>query len=370
MKIDLVELRHLRMELLSPFQTSFGVMRERDVLLVAVVAEGRTGWGECPAANDPFYSPETPDTAHLILERYLAPALLEGRLSGLAETFHDECEFLRGHSMAKAAMEAALWDLEAQRRGVPLHELLGGTQIVIQTGVSVGIQPSVDHLVQAVGRYVDLGYRRIKIKIRPGWDIEPVGAVAKAFPDAALMVDANAAYSPSDIKVLEALDELGLMMIEQPFAHDDLVDHARLQKRIATPVCLDESADSLSAVRAALELGACRLVNIKQARVGGLSQAIRIHDLCRDAGVPVWAGGMLETGIGRALNIALATLENFTIPGDISASRRYWHEDIIEPEVEVSADGTIAVGTAPGLSYKPRLDRIECLTERLVQMRA
>jgi len=367
---ELVELRRLRMPLVHPFETSFGVQHERNVLLAAVSAGGLQGWGECTAGDDPFYSAETPETAWYVLRDYLVPALLEGRISGDPATFADESGFVRGHRMAKATLEAALWHLEALRRDEPLHRLLGGTRSEIATGVSIGIQPTLQGLLERVAEFADRGYRRVKIKIKPGWDANAVAAVRERFPRLPLMVDANCAYSLERADSLEALDRFDLMMIEQPLAAGDLVDHAALQRRLRTPVCLDESIESLADARAALELAACRVVNIKQGRVGGLTRAIGIHDLCREAGVPVWPGGMLETGIGRALNIALATLDNFSLPGDISGSDRYWAEDIIDPPVTVSGEGTIAVPEGPGLGFEPNAARIEKLTSDYLRIRA
>lgn len=361
--VERVELRELEMELVAPFETSFGVQTKRRVLLVTVYADGLVGWGECTAGEDPFYSYETSAGCRQVLERYLVPALLEGRISGDPYRFYAESDFIRGNHMARAALETALWYLESLRRGVPLHQLFSGARTELFTGVSVGIQPSLDTLVDVVGRYIADGYRRIKIKIKPGWDVEPVARLKDAYPNMPLMVDANGAYSPGETGALEALDGYGLMMIEQPFHYADLVDHAALQQRLRTPICLDESIAGLAHARSALALGACRIINIKQGRVGGAGQAMAIHDLCAGHGIPVWAGGMLETGIGRALNIALATKENFSIPGDISASNRYWHRDIIEPEVVVTQDGTIAVPTKPGLGYEPVLSEIERLTK-------
>jgi O-succinylbenzoate synthase len=357
-----VQIRMLEMELVSPFETSFGAQDSRDVLLLTVKQNGLTGWGECTAHDDPIYSAETPIMANYILEAYLIPALLEGTISGDPRKFHQEAAFIRGNNMAKATLEAALWDLEAKKQGQPLAKLFGGSREEVFTGVSVGIQPSIEKLVEVVGGYIDDGYRRIKIKIKHGWDLLPVAALKKAYPDMPLMVDANCAYTMADLPMLKEMDKFGLMMIEQPFHYEDLVDHAKLQSEISTAVCIDESAHSVKNVETALALGSCKLVNIKQGRLGGPSQAMQVHDICQAAGIGVWAGGMLETGIGRALNIALASKENFTIPGDISASNRYWHKDIIVPEVEVSKNGSIIMPTGPGLGYEPDLAHIDKLT--------
>ena len=362
MAIESVQTRMMEMTLVSPFETSFGVQDSRDVLLLTVHEAGVVGWGECTAGEDPIYSAETPIMATYILEAYLIPALFDGIISGDPRKFHQEAAFIRGNNMAKATMEAALWDLEAKKQGVHLSKLFGGTREVLFTGVSVGIQPSIEKLVEVVGGYIDDGYRRIKIKIKHGWDLEPVAALKKAYPDIPLMVDANCAYTLEDLPMLKEMDQYGLMMIEQPFHYEDVVDHAKLQQQLETPICLDESAQSVKNVETALALGSCKLVNIKQGRLGGPSQAMAVHDICQQAGIGVWAGGMLETGIGRALNIALASKENFIIPGDISASSRYWHKDIISPEVVVSKDGSIDLPTAAGIGYEPDLAHIEKIT--------
>jgi O-succinylbenzoate synthase len=367
MKIDLVEMRLLEMKLVRPFETSFGSQTGRRVVLVAVHSEGLQGWGECVAGDEPFYSYETPETAWYVLKDFVIPALLGGKITGKPARFFTESGFVRGHHMARAAVEAALWDLQARKQGLPLHKLFRGERTKLPTGVSIGIQPTFEELLERIGEFHSLGYRRIKIKIKPGWDVDVVRGIRERYPDLPLMVDANSAYKPADAERLAELDRFGLMMIEQPLAHDDLVEHAQLQRRLKTPICLDESIVSLAALRAALALGSCRIVNVKQGRVGGPTQAIGIHDACREAGVPVWCGGMLETGIGRTLNIALATLENFILPGDISASSRYWREDIIDPPVTVDADGTLQAPSGPGLGYEPNIGRIEkATTEKLL----
>ena len=368
--IDLIEMRVLHMPLVRPFETSFGRQHSRDVLLITVHDGGVQGWGECVAGDDPFYSSETTETAWYVLKEFLIPALVDGRISGEPESFHREASFVRGHAMARAALEAALWDLEAKRRGVPLYKLFGGGQMRLQTGISLGIQPQVSDLLELIREYSTVGYRRIKVKIKPGWDVEVVAEIRREFPGLPLMVDANCAYSIDDADHLKKFDEFRLMMIEQPFSYEDVVDHARLQARLATPVCLDESIKSIGILRAAISLGSCGIVNIKQGRVGGPANAIAVHDLCRESGIPVWCGGMLETGIGRALNIHLATLENFSIPGDISASDRYWEEDIIDPPVTLDADGHITVPQGSGIGYEPKIKRIEELTQKYEAFRA
>ncbi|HUX07508.1 MAG TPA: o-succinylbenzoate synthase [Acidobacteriota bacterium] len=361
--IDRVELRTIHMKLVHPFETSFGRQYTRDVLLVAVHEDGVQGWGESVAGDDPFYSSETTETAWYVLKEFLIPALLEGRISGEAGSFYSESAFVRGHNMARAGLEAALWDLKGRKEGVPLYKLFGGERTHLPTGISLGIEPRVEDLLALIGKYKQEGYQRIKIKIKHGWDVDVVARIREELPDVPLMVDANCAYSIEDADHLARFDEHKLMMIEQPFSYEDITDHAKLQRRISTPVCLDESIKSVGILRAAIELGSCRIVNIKQGRVGGPTAAIRVHDLCRDHGIPVWCGGMLESGIGRLLNIHLASLENFTIPGDISASDRYWEEDIIDPPVVLEPGGRISVPQGPGIGHelKPRL--IEKLTE-------
>ena len=353
------------MDLIRPFETSFGQQISRDLVLVSVDEDGVRGWGECVAGDDPFYSDETPVTAWYVLEKYLIPALLEGRISGGARAFHKEAAFVRGHSMARAALEAALWDLEGKKQGVPLYKLFGGKRMRLPTGISLGIQPTVGDLIELIGKYSEAGYQRIKIKIKPGWDVDVVAQIRKRYPGLPLMVDANCAYTIDDADHLKGFDEHRLMMIEQPFSYEDVVDHSRLQARLATPVCLDESIKSVGILRAALSIGACGIVNIKQGRVGGPALAMQVHDICRDSGIPVWCGGMLETGIGRALNIHLSTLDNFSIPGDISASDRYWREDIIDPPVTLNPDGTLDVPQGPGIGYEPNLARIDARTRHV-----
>ena len=363
MRVTKLTLREIHLPLLSPFQTSFGISDLRRILLVEVEAGGQTGWGECVAGEEPTYSYETVETAWHILRDHIWPRLSTVELSS-AQKIYDYLAFIRGHDMAKAAVESALWDAEAKSLGIPLWKHLGGTHQEIACGVSIGIQPNIETLLDKVHMELSAGYQRIKIKIQPGWDLQPVEAVRERWPRIRLMVDANAAYSLEDSAHLKRLDAFYLIMIEQPLGWDDVHDHARLQKMIDTPICLDESIHSGHDARIALSLGACRIINIKLGRVGGLTSAKRIHDVCRAAGVPVWCGGMLESGIGRAQNIALSTLPNFVLPGDVAASKRYWAEDIITPEVEVTPRGTIKVLEGPGIGYVPRLDRIEALTKK------
>ncbi|MBZ5702091.1 MAG: o-succinylbenzoate synthase [Acidobacteriia bacterium] len=363
MKVREITLRELPMKLVAPFQTSMGVTTVRRIMLLEAAVDGVTGWGECVAGEDPSYSPETVETAWHILRDHLWP-LLRGREFSSASEVWDLLARVRGHNMAKGALEAALWDAEAKLRGLPLAKLLGGTREEIACGVSIGIKPTLDELVAAVRKEVAAGYQRVKIKIQPGWDLAPVQRLRQEFPKIRLMVDANSAYRLSDLPLLQQLEGFYLMMIEQPLGWDDLYSHVALQKMLQTPICLDECIHTEEQARAALALGACKIINIKLGRVGGFTPAKRIHDLCQQHGVPVWCGGMLESGIGRAHNIALSTLPNFSLPGDITASRRYWLEDIIDPEVTVSPQGTIRVPTAPGIGFAPRRDLIEKLTVR------
>lgn len=356
-------MRELPLQLKEFFEISSGGIQARRIVLLTLEADGVEGWSECVAAEAPGYSYETTDTAWHMLTRWLLPALMELEADD-ARTL-TPAPWVRGHRMARAAVEMALWDLESKRRNVALRELLGGVAEAVPVGVSIGIQRTDADLIAKVGRYLADGYRRIKLKIKPGRDLEMLRTVRDHFPEAPIMADANSAYAlPADLERLAAMDELGLMMIEQPLSHDDLLDHAALQRRIETPVCLDESIRSHRDVRLALHLGSGRIVNIKPGRVGGLASSLAIHDACRDAGWPVWCGGMLESGIGRAHNVALATLPGFTLPGDISNSSRYWAEDIVFPEFEM-VDGLMPIPDGPGIGVTPRKDRIEHLTTRM-----
>jgi o-succinylbenzoate synthase len=363
MRIGKIILREIRMPLVSPFETSFGRTSVRRILLVEVDVEGVSGWGECVAGEGPFYSPETVETAWHVLRDFLWPAV-RGRELGAAAQIEGMLAGVRGHNMAKGALEAAAWDAEARRKGMPLWKLLGGERREIPCGVSIGLKENDDELERQVEKELAAGYQRIKIKIKPGRDVQPVARLRKQFPRIKLMVDANSAYELSDLPLLQQLDAYYLMMIEQPLGWDDIWSHAELQRKLKTPICLDECIHSEEHARAAIALGACGIINIKLGRVGGYSAARRIHDLCREKGIPVWCGGMLESGIGRAHNIALSTLANFTLPGDVTASRRYWTEDVVEPEVTVSAQGVISVPGGPGIGYEPRRERIESLTVR------
>ncbi len=363
MRLRKITLREIHLRLLSPFETSFGKSDLRRILLLEADMDGTIGWGESTAGENPFYSYETVETAWLILRDYLWP-LLKGKEIGAASDVWDLLAPVRGHNMAKAALETAIWDAEAKRKDLPLAKLLGGTRDEIPCGVSIGIQPTIPALIAKVEEALSAGYQRIKIKIKPGLDIAPVRALRERFPSIRLMADANSAYRLEDAPLLKQLDAFYLIMIEQPLGWDDIFSHAKLQRQIETPICLDECIHDIEHARAAIEIQACKIINIKLGRVGGHTSARRIHDLCQTHSIPVWCGGMLESGIGRAHNIAMSSLPNFSLPGDVSASRRYWAEDVIDPEVAVTPQGTIHVPSAPGIGYQPRLDRIELLTQR------
>jgi O-succinylbenzoate synthase len=363
--IDLrgIELRVVSLPLVRPFRTSFGEESVKEAILVRVETSDGPGWGECAAAPAPRYSEEFNESAWIVLRDHVAPTLLEARRMD-AWGMREALGWIRGHRMAKAAVEMAILDAWLRPEGRSLASFLGAERDRVECGVSVGIPSSIDALLEQVEVYVREGYRRIKLKIEPGWDAEPVATVRKAFPDVPLSVDANGAYSLADVPLFESLDTLDLLMIEQPLSHEDLVDHAMLQRRIDTPVCLDESIRSAADARTAIDLGACRVINVKAGRVGGLVEATAVHDVARERGIPVWCGGMLETGVGRAANLALAALPGFTLPGDTSASDRYFVDDITEPFV-LEADGTMAVPTGSGLGVDPRPDRLEACTVRV-----
>jgi O-succinylbenzoate synthase len=359
-----VELREIHLALLYPFETSFGRTTERHIILVRVEdAGGGEGWGECVADENPYYSEEWTESAWAVIDRFLAPTLIGAR-NVSAERVSDLFAPVRGNRMAKAALETACWDLEARERGLPLWRLLGGASREIPCGVSIGLQPSIEELLARIERELASGYQRIKIKIKPGSDIKLVEAVRKKWPALPLMVDANSAYTLHDAPMLRDLDRFDLMMIEQPLAHDDIAQHAKLQSQLTTPICLDESIRSADDAILAMDLGACRIINIKLGRVGGLTEARKVEEVCRARGVAVWCGGMLEAGIGRAHNIALSTLQGFVLPGDVSASSRYWEEDIIDPPVTVTSRGTILPPTGPGIGFEVKRDRIDRLTVR------
>jgi o-succinylbenzoate synthase len=348
MKIDSITLHHLSMPLVAPFETSFGRETDRECVLVEIKSEGLTGYGECVATRDPGYNYETTGTAIHILKDFIAPLVLDRDVKDAAD-FQNLVSGIRGHYLAKAGVEMALWDLLGKCQNKSMRELLGGVREKVEVGVSVGIQESAQSLVKTVGEYVSQGYARIKIKIKPGRDIGDASAVRKEFPNIRLQVDANSAYSLDDVQILKPLDKLNLLLIEQPLFEDDIWDHHKMQEQFETPICLDESIVSPRHARYAIEMNACRVINIKAGRLGGLSQAVMVHDLCREVSMPVWCGGMLETGIGRASNVALASLPNFVLPGDISASDRYYARDITNERFVLNSDSTIDVPCGAGL---------------------
>jgi o-succinylbenzoate synthase len=368
MNIDAIFLRELNLPLVRPFQTSFGITKDRRVVLAEVHSEGLIGWGECTAGEHPHFSEESVDSCWQVITEELGPMLAATspenggevpRIFGL----------VRGNRMAKAALENAIWDLEAQRKGISLSQLLGGVREKIPCGVSIGIQSSIPELLDVIGREVAAGYQRIKLKCKPGWDVEVFERVRGRFPDITLSCDANSAYRLKDADHLASFDNFDLLMVEQPLWYDDFYYHSMLQKRLNTAICLDESIRNRRDALAAIEMESCRIINIKLGRVGGFSEAVAVHNAAMERGIPVWCGGMLESGIGRSHNIALSTLENFMLPGDVSASKRYWAEDIIEPEVTVSPAGEIAISDAPGRGYAVRTDLVERLTVRKHEIR-
>jgi O-succinylbenzoate synthase len=355
--------------MIRPFETSFGVTRDRRILLAEIRSEGLTGWGECTAGERPFFSGESTDSAWQVILNELGPMLAaESPEHGgqCPRIFHK----VRGNSMAKATLENAIWDLEAQREGIPLAQLLGGVRETVACGVSLGIQSSIPELMSMVERELAAGYQRIKLKCKPGWDVEVFEQVRSRYPEIMLSCDANSAYRLRDSDHITTFDEFDLLMIEQPLWHDDFYYHSMLQKRLNTPICLDESIHNRRDALAAIEMESCKIINIKLGRVGGFSEAIAVHNAAQERGIPVWCGGMLESGIGRAHNIALSSLENFTLPGDVSASARYWAEDIVEPEIMVTSAGEIEIPDTPGRGYEVRADLIERLTVRREDIRA
>ncbi len=363
MRIESIRLRELRMRLKAPFETSFGVTHDRRILLAEVVADGTVGWGEVTTVESPTYNAETTDTAWHVISDFIAPILVDKDVP-TATAVPAVLSAIRGHQMAKAGVENAIWDIEAQQKQIPLARLLGGTLAEIACGVSLGIRETPDSLVKKVEDELRAGYQRIKLKIKPGKDLAFVAAVREQFPAILLSVDANSAYRLSDVDHLKRFDQLQLLMIEQPLEWDDIFSHAKLQPQIRTAICLDECIQNSGHANAAIQLGACRIINIKLGRVGGHTSAREVHDVCLKNSIPVWCGGMLESGIGRAHNIAMSTLPGFTLPGDVSASKRYWNHDIIDPEVEVSPKGTIRVPDTPGLGYSVDREFIDRLTVR------
>jgi O-succinylbenzoate synthase len=348
--IESVELREIQLPLVEYFETSLGRTYTRRIILLCVMTRDAVGYGECTAEEEPLYNGETTDTAWHILSDFAIPHLIGKELDHPSEV-DKILSPIRENRMAKATLETALWDLEARRRKVSLVKLLGGTRKHIACGVSIGIQATVQDLMNKVTKEVEAGYRRVKIKIKPGWEVEPIRQIQREFPDLPLMADANSAFGLADMPLFRELDRYGLMMIEQPLAHDDIVDHAILQKEIETPICLDESIRTAEDTRKAVEMGSCRIINVKLGRVGGFSEALKIHDYCAQHEIPLWCGGMLESGVGRAHNIALSSLPGFTLPGDVSASKRYFSVDTIDPPVTVSSEGTIHIPTKQGIGF-------------------
>jgi O-succinylbenzoate synthase len=367
MKIENIELRHIKMELVSPFTTSMGTEYDEEHIIVRIDGEGLTGWGECVAEGTPFYSYETVTTAWHILQDFLIPSILGKNILNVDQAIHAYSK-VRGHMMAKAGLEAALWDLFAKSKNISLSKLLGGTREKIDVGVSIGIQSSSVELINKVEGYLNEGYKRIKIKISPGNDIQFIEALRKEFPDILLQVDANSAYSLEQIDLIKQMDDFNLLLIEQPLGYEDIYDHSKLQRVLKTPICLDESIHSLDDTHAAIELDSCRVINIKPGRVGGFTESILIHDYCSSKNIPVWHGGMLESGIGRAGNVALASLPNFTLPGDISASKRYYKQDIVEPEFLVNKDGTMDVPSGVGIGVEVNLNLLEKVTVKKISL--
>ena len=369
MRMDRLELRHTKMILVTPFVTSMGTEYDEQHIMVRVDAEGVTGWGECVAEETPFYSYETVPTAWHILNDFLIPAVLGKDISSVEEAIASYAK-VRGHMMAKAGLEAALYDAFAKSKGISLSKMLGGTQEKINVGVSLGISDTVPDLLHVMEKYMKEGYQRIKIKIAPGRDLQFIDALRREYPGMLLQVDANSAYTLDHLPVFKEMDKYNLSLIEQPLGYDDIFDHAKLQREIKTDLCLDESIHSLGDTRAAIEMKSCRIINIKPGRVGGYTESIKIHDYCAGMNIPVWHGGMLESGIGRAGNVALASLPNFTLPSDLSPNRKYYTEDIVETLFELNSDGTITVPTGPGIGVEVNLKALEKYTVRKCEQKA
>ena len=363
MRIDQIEMRELAMRLRFRFETSFGVEQDRRILLVTVRGGGGEGVAECVAGEYPGYAYETRDTAWSVIRDFIAPTVL-GREYATPHQLLRDLGHVRGHNMAVAAVEMAFWDLQAKALGAPLWHLLGGVRTAVPVGVSIGIQPSLDDTVEQARAHLEQGYARVKLKIKPGWDVAPVRAVREAFPEADLTVDANSAYRLVDTRILRDLDQFGLAYIEQPLAHDDLIDHAALQAQLTTAICLDESIHSAEDARKGLQIGAGRVINVKVGRVRGYAAARRLHDVAVAFGAPVWCGGMLESGVGRAHNLHVSTLEGFVLPGDTSSASRYWDEDLVEPLLEAH-DGVQQVPEGDGIGVRLKTDLVERLTRRV-----
>lgn len=363
MQIDAIDQVHIRMRLKHPFQTSFGTQTDVDKILIAVRSDGVTGWGESPTSSTPGYSYETVHTAWHIQRDYLIPLLLASTITG-ADDVGRVLRPVRGHPMAKAAIEAAVRDAQAQQAGTSVAAMLGATRDRVPVGVSVGVQPTEDALIERVERFLGEGYARIKVKIKPGWDVAPIARLREAFPEATFMADANSAYTLADRRIFTILDAYDLLMIEQPLAHNDLIDHADLQRELATPLCLDESITSVGRLREAVAMGSGRVINLKPGRVGGWAESVRIHDVCVDHNLDLWVGGMLESGVGRAHNLALAALPGVTLPGDISATARYWHEDIVDHDFTLNPGGTMSLPKGPGIGVQVVPAALERVTVR------
>lgn len=369
LRIEEIGIRHVKMRLKSPFQTSFGVEFDRDCVILCVRSEGIEGWGECVASTYPGYNYETAGTAWHILSDFFIPALFGDAISDI-QNFRDQIAHYRGHNLARAGLEMALWDWLGKARGESLARMLGGVKERVPVGVSIGLQENESALLETVSDYVSQGYQRVKLKIKPGKDASVVQPVRDAYPELMIQVDANSAYSISDVPIFQAMEGLNLVLIEQPLAEDDIIDHCELQAQLKTAVCLDESILCLRHAQQAIRLGACRIINIKPGRVGGIDEAVKIHDFCQIEDIPVWCGGMLETNIGRASNLGLASLPGFTLPGDISASDRYYANDIAEPSFRLNEDSTIDVPTGPGLGIKVDEDALDHFTLRKVTFKA
>jgi O-succinylbenzoate synthase len=369
MKIDQIELREIQMPLVSYFETSFGRTTRRRIILVRVFSGGIIGYGEATSPEKPYYNHESTGTAWHVLRDFVIPKILRSRIDQAGD-IAPLLKPIRGHNMAKAALETAAWDLQARQNQKPLYQLLGGRGKPINCGVSIGIQDTLTELQRKIEKELQAGYQRIKIKIKPGWDLQVIREIRKQFPQIVLMCDANSAYTLNDLDLFRRLDEFNLLMIEQPLAWNDILDHIKLQQAIATPVCLDESILDAEDARKAIEAGACRIINIKLGRVSGHTEAKKVHDLCQSRSIPVWCGGMLESGIGRAQNIALSSLENFVLPGDVSASKRYFQRDLIDPEVEVDSRGRIHLLDEVGIGFQPNMQRIEEATVRTEMFRS
>ncbi|WP_217581313.1 o-succinylbenzoate synthase [Lysinibacillus sp. GbtcB16] len=362
MEINKISLQRIKLPLKSSFETSFGKVTEKDIIIVKVHSGDKVGFAESVAMPFPIYNEETTGTVWHMLETYLIPKLLENEIKE-PKDFSELFSYIRRNNMAKAALEMAIWDLYSKQKGQTLSTVLGGNRSEIEVGVSIGIENNIETLLNKVAGFLEDGYKKIKVKIKPGWDIKPLEAIRKKFGEQIpLMADANSCYSLDDLQLLKELDQFHLMMVEQPLAHDDIIDHAKLQDALTTPICLDESIHSVEDARKAIEINACKIINIKVGRVGGLFEAVRMHNLCEENNIPVWCGGMLETGIGRAHNIAIASLSNFSIPGDTSASSRYFDKDIILPEVKLSKGGTIIVPEQLGIGFEVNQEFIDQLT--------